>query len=101
MTALWITIFLLSAGSFFHTYLFYPALLHFLSKKKRPDRPRFEREDSWPRVSVLLSVYNEEAVFEKKLQTIFQSDYPAHLLEIYVGSDASSDRTNELVAPFF
>jgi len=97
MTTIWIILFFISAGSFFHTYLFYPLLLHFLSKKKQPERPRYEGDDPWPRISVLLSVYNEEEVIQKKLQTLFQSDYPTDLLEIFVGSDASNDRTNEWV----
>ena len=97
MNIAWILLFLVSAGSLFHTYFFYPLLLGVLSRKKSSSRPLFQAEDQWPRISILLSVFNEEGVIEQKLDTLFQTDYPADRLEIFIGSDASFDRTNELV----
>jgi cellulose synthase/poly-beta-1,6-N-acetylglucosamine synthase-like glycosyltransferase len=97
MKAVLTVIFLLSAGGLLHTYLFYPFLLLLLSKRNRPLRPRFGPADEWPQVSVLLSVYNEEKVIWQKLESLFQSVYPAPKLNFFIGSDASSDTTNAIV----
>jgi 1,2-diacylglycerol 3-beta-glucosyltransferase len=47
----------------------------------------------WPRVSILLAARNEEAALPRCLASLRALDYPAHLLEILVGDDASTDRT--------
>ena len=50
-----------------------------------------------PSVTVIVAAYNEEAVIERRLENLLALDYPADRVEIVVASDASSDRTNELV----
>lgn len=47
----------------------------------------------WPRVSILVAARNEEAALPRCLASLRALDYPAHLLEILVGDDASTDRT--------
>jgi cellulose synthase/poly-beta-1,6-N-acetylglucosamine synthase-like glycosyltransferase len=51
-----------------------------------------------PTVSVIISVYNEEAVISEKVFNTLNLDYPPKLLEVIVGSDGSTDRTNEIVS---
>jgi cellulose synthase/poly-beta-1,6-N-acetylglucosamine synthase-like glycosyltransferase len=48
----------------------------------------------WPRVSVLVSTYNEEETIERALRSLLAVDYPD--LEIVCVDDGSSDRTLEL-----
>lgn len=55
------------------------------------------RTEDLPFVVVLISAYNEEKLIEKKLQSIFSQDYPKAKLQILVGSDCSSDSTDEIV----
>jgi cellulose synthase/poly-beta-1,6-N-acetylglucosamine synthase-like glycosyltransferase len=50
-----------------------------------------------PSVSVIVAAYNEESVIERRVDNLLALDYPSDRLEIVVASDASSDRTNELV----
>jgi cellulose synthase/poly-beta-1,6-N-acetylglucosamine synthase-like glycosyltransferase len=50
-----------------------------------------------PSVTVVVAAYNEEAVIERRLENLLALDYPADRLEVVVASDASTDRTNELV----
>src|SRR4029079_7282976 len=50
-----------------------------------------------PSVAVIVSAYNEETVIDRRLANLLALDYPGDRLEIVVASDASSDRTNELV----
>lgn len=49
------------------------------------------------KVSVIVPVRNEEAVIEKCLQSLLQQNYPAHLLEIIIVDDYSTDRTAVIV----
>jgi cellulose synthase/poly-beta-1,6-N-acetylglucosamine synthase-like glycosyltransferase len=53
-----------------------------------------------PTVSVLLAVYNGEDFIQKKLESLLALKYPAHLLDIVVVSDGSTDATDEIVAGF-
>jgi cellulose synthase/poly-beta-1,6-N-acetylglucosamine synthase-like glycosyltransferase len=46
---------------------------------------------------VIVAAYNEEAVIERRLENLLALDYPADRLEVVVTSDASTDRTHELV----
>ena len=50
-----------------------------------------------PFVSVVMSVYNEEAYIERKINNLLQSIYPKDRLEILVGSDGSRDGTNAIL----
>jgi cellulose synthase/poly-beta-1,6-N-acetylglucosamine synthase-like glycosyltransferase len=51
-----------------------------------------------PRVSVLIAARNEEASLARCLTAIRQLDYPAHLLEVLLGDDASTDATSAVAA---
>lgn len=92
-------IFWISLGSLAYTFLFYPLLLNILwmltGKRKVLPEPT-----SWPAISILIPAYNEEKVIRQKLESIFNSDYPRSLIEVIVGSDASTDGTEEIVRSF-
>ncbi len=47
-----------------------------------------------PRVSILIAARNEAAAIARCLTAIRQLDYPAHLLEVLLGDDASTDATS-------
>jgi len=50
-----------------------------------------------PRVAMVVAAFNEEAVLEAKLTNSWAIDYPADRFELWIGSDGSSDRTDEIV----
>jgi glycosyltransferase involved in cell wall biosynthesis len=61
-------------------------------------RPRpVRREDGEPSVSLIVAAHDEEDVIERRVDNLLALDYPAEKLEIVVASDASGDRTDELV----
>ncbi len=62
-------------------------------------RPRPVRRDQTaePTVTVVIAAHDEESVIERRLENLLVLDYPAEKLEIVVASDASTDRTDELV----
>lgn len=51
-------------------------------------------------VTVVVTVYNEEKGIRAKLDNLVALDYPQHLIDIIVVSDASSDSTEELVRSY-
>ncbi len=55
-------------------------------------------EAALPSLSVVMAVHNEERVIRKKIESVLSSDYPPHLMEIVIGSDASNDGTDEAIA---
>jgi len=70
-----------------------------LWRRTRGRDPLPANEDlDWPTLSVLIPAHNEESVIERTLSSLLAQTYPADRLEILVISDASTDRTAELVA---
>ena len=81
-----------------YIYIGYPLiliLLQFLLPKKK-----INKKEIFPEVSLLISCFNEEAVINEKLENALAVDYPRDKLEIIVISDASTDRTDEIVREF-
>ena len=91
---------LLAAGLpvalFAYAYVAYPLLLRLVAAGRRPSRPDVARTD-WPMVSITIPAFNEEARIRDTLDAVLALDYPVHQREIWVISDASSDRTDEIV----
>ncbi len=53
-----------------------------------------------PRVSFVITAYNEEKRIEAKLQNTLQLIYPKEQLEILVASDCSTDQTDDIVRSY-
>jgi biofilm PGA synthesis N-glycosyltransferase PgaC len=49
-----------------------------------------------PQVSLVVAAHNEEAVIEDKIRNTLALDYPKERIEFLVGSDGSTDRTDEI-----
>lgn len=78
-----------------YVFVGYPFLLALVARFKRI-RPQ-AREDFFPSVSVLISARNEEKDIEWKVRETLAWDYPADKLDVWVLSDASDDRTDEIL----
>ncbi len=50
-----------------------------------------------PHLFILMAVYNEEKVIETKLKSIYNTIYPKDKLTLLIGSDSSTDATNNIV----
>src|SRR3989475_12797397 len=90
----------LTLGSFAllaYAYVGYPGLLWLLSKII-PGRPRRSGEPAeWPRVTIIVSAYNEEHVIADRLQNLHALDYPRDRVDVVIGSDGSTDLTTAIV----
>jgi cellulose synthase/poly-beta-1,6-N-acetylglucosamine synthase-like glycosyltransferase len=93
--------FWLSLAATLYAYAGYPAVLWIVTRLA-PHRTRdlAALAGSLPRVTLIVSAFNEEAVIGAKLENSLSLDYPEGLLEIVVVSDGSDDRTCEIVSGF-
>ncbi|MGH7491469.1 MAG: glycosyltransferase family 2 protein [bacterium] len=78
-----------------YTNILYPVLLFGLSFFK--SRPRKMDQSHLPTVSMLIAAHNEQEIIAEKIENCIGLDYPRDKLEIIIGSDASTDRTDEIV----
>jgi len=85
-------ILLFSIVFIFYVYFGYFLVLSVFKKKNI----HFE-EEYYPKVSVIIAAYNEEACIRETIESVLKSDYPEESLEVWVSSDASTDRTDEVV----
>jgi cellulose synthase/poly-beta-1,6-N-acetylglucosamine synthase-like glycosyltransferase len=89
--------FWLSVTALFYAHAGYPVLLVIVSRL----RPRPVRKAEWtPRVSVIITAYNEERDLAAKLENTLALDYDPEKLEIIVASDCSNDCTEEIAQAF-
>ncbi len=95
-----VVIILISYILIFHSYVLFPFILSILSKKKKQNQLVYTLNDELPSVAILLAVYNEESVIEEKILKTFETNYPLHKIKFYIGSDASTDRTNEIIQKY-
>ena len=84
-----------SFGALAWTHVGYPLAAGVLARAR--SRPVRYGEGAEPTVSVIVAAHNEETVIERRLENLLALDYPADRLEVVVASDASTDRTNDLV----
>ena len=88
-------VFWASVGLLGYVLIGYPVLLLLISKFcKQLD---FQPVDRLPNVTLVVPAHNEIAVIREKLANLKAIDYPGDKLEILVGSDGSTDGTNEVV----
>ncbi|WP_448520726.1 glycosyltransferase [Schleiferia thermophila] len=89
--------FWISTAGVAHSYLIYPWLL-----RLHPSIPPSSPTDctDWPAVHLIFAAFNEQAVIEKKLQSIIQIDYPRDKFRITIGSDASTDQTDDIISHY-
>jgi glycosyltransferase involved in cell wall biosynthesis len=87
-------IFWASAAGLAWTHVGYPVAAAALRRvRERPVR----KEEIEPTVSLIVPAHDEEDVIEARIRNLLELDYPAEKLELVVASDASTDRTHEIV----
>jgi cellulose synthase/poly-beta-1,6-N-acetylglucosamine synthase-like glycosyltransferase len=81
-----------------YVYVGYPALLLALARLRGIRRVR--QSEITPRVSFVISAFNEADVIRQKLDNTLALDYPHEALEVVVISDASDDGTDDIVSAY-
>ena len=90
-------VFWLTIGIVIYTYIGYPIIIFVLSLFVNNVNKKHDIE---PKVTFLITAYNEEASIAKKLDNTLKLDYPKEKLEIIVASDGSTDKTDEIVKQY-
>src|SRR5579872_1877036 len=92
---LFIVFFLSLAG---YCFTGYPLLIYVLAKLF--PKPFLFDKLFRPKVSIILAAYNEELVLHRCIESLLRLDYQHEQMEILIGSDGSSDKTNEILSRY-
>lgn len=83
-----------------YSYVIFPWLMKQKANKLKPEKNNYSNIIDWPAVTIVFSVFNEELVIIRKLESLIHSDYPKDKLQILIGSDNSTDKTNAIIEEY-
>ena len=92
-------IFYLSALMCIYSYFLYPMILKLIPSRSLQSSHQ-EGDFSFPDISLIITVHNEEHRIRQKLENTLALDYPRDHLEIIVASDFSADATDSIVESY-
>ena len=90
----------ISLGGLVSIYAGYGIIMVLLNAFKSKVQLVAIREELLPEVAVLIAAFNEDEIIAAKIENTLALNYPADKLKVYVVSDGSSDRTNEIVSGY-
>lgn len=95
-------IFWLSIALIVYSYAVYPFILRFIAKifGSTQNHTELISSDEYPEVAVVIAAYNEEQEIKTRVDNLLEQDYPSDKLKIFIGSDGSTDKTNEILTSF-
>jgi len=94
-----LVVFFLSSALIAYSYVQYPMLLQMISKNRTQNQLTYAA-DELPDVAIFFAAYNEIKVIEEKLKSIIATSYPLTKLKVFIGSDNSTDGTNEVLEQY-
>ena len=84
-----------------YTYFGYAVILWFLNKfARKSTKTHYVSKIDFPTITLVVPVFNEEAVLLSKIENCFQLDYPETQLKILFISDGSTDASVEIISRF-
>lgn len=85
-----------------YSYLLYGVLLWILLQLRKafPKKKIFYNADYSAEVTLLVAIYNEEAVIREKIQNTLDLNYPEEKLDIIFVTDGSTDKTNSIIREY-
>lgn len=91
-------IFWFSVATITYAYIGYPMILYILSLFCR--KVVLRDEHYYPHISLIIAVHNEQERIQEKIDNTLALDYPRDRLEIIFASDASTDKTEDIVQSY-
>ena len=88
----WICFFLIM-----YSYFIFPMTVILFGKNKELNSNTYNKITEMPSVSILIAAYNEQSTIKEKVMSIINSNFPTDKIEIIIGSDCSTDNTNEII----
>jgi cellulose synthase/poly-beta-1,6-N-acetylglucosamine synthase-like glycosyltransferase len=89
----------LPLGLFLYAYVGYPLILKIVGLFCPPAR-HFEDYQDWPLISITVPAYNEEASIRGTIESLLKLQYPEDRRQILIISDASTDRTDDIIREY-
>ncbi len=84
-----------------YSYFLYPLILKLMPARQfNRESPAVLSDKGRPTLSLIITVHNEAARIEEKLDNTLLIDYPTERLEVIVASDFSTDATEEIVRTY-
>jgi len=77
-----------------NSFFLYPLAVYIISKRQTG---RITIHGFEPTLSILIAAHNEEKVIEERIENIASMNYDMRKVEVFIGSDMSTDRTNEIL----
>jgi cellulose synthase/poly-beta-1,6-N-acetylglucosamine synthase-like glycosyltransferase len=90
---------LIPAALLLYAYLGYPAIMALAARFRNRGLPTGDPAE-WPDITITLPVYNEERIIGPTIDSLLATDYPPERRHVLVVSDASTDRTDEIVGRY-
>lgn len=84
---------------FAYSYIGYPLGLWLLSRDRATSVHAADPEE-WPGITITVPCYNEERSIAATIESLLELDYPPDRRHILIISDASTDRTDEIVRSY-
>lgn len=81
-----------------YAYVGYPLVLWLIQRFRTPRA--VAHPELWPKISITVPAFNEEAQIRGTIESLLRLDYPADRMQILIVSDASTDRTDEIVLEY-
>lgn len=82
------------------SYVIFPWLMKNAARKKTFKPNNYSEITEWPEITIVFSVFNEEKVIKRKIESILNSNYPLNKINVLIGSDNSTDATHQLIEEF-
>ncbi|WP_394171929.1 glycosyltransferase family 2 protein [Thalassotalea litorea] len=81
-----------------YSYLIYPVLCFIFAKLFGSENPiPTLADEQLPDISVIIAAYNEEHCIAERVENLLTQNYPIEKLHIFIGSDGSTDATNQIL----
>jgi len=81
-----------------HTYFLFPQIIKVIASII--GRPNPKHSTNYPIVTIIISAFNEDKVINERIENLAALDYNKELLQVLIGSDGSTDGTNEILRSY-
>jgi poly-beta-1,6-N-acetyl-D-glucosamine synthase len=93
-------IFFVSLFLILYSYVIYPLILFLWSNLWPGAQGEYNHIDGFPYITVIIAAYNEGKTIKDKILNCLELDYPSDKIEILIGSDGSTDDTDNICEQF-
>ena len=89
----WQVILWVSTGLLVYSYALYPLIMKYFGQLCK----EYDEINELLDIDIVIAAYNEESIIESKIRSTFSTTYPLNKINVFVGSDCSTDSTNEIL----